>query len=154
MPELPDIVVYLESLNRRIVGQTLDRVRVRHPFLVRSFDPPLGAVEGKTVRGLQRLGKRIVWELDGELFLVLHLMIAGRLHWKPPGAKLPGKIGLAAFDFPNGTLLLTEAGTKRRASLHVVRGEADLAQHQPGGLEVLEADAAAFRDVLRGTITR
>ncbi len=149
MPELPDIVVYVECLHRRVTGRTLDRVRVAHPFLVRTFDPPLDATFGKTVRGLRRLGKRIVFEFDDELFLVLHLMIAGRLHWKPLGAKPAGKIGLAAFDFPNGTLTLTEAGTKRRASLHVVRGEAELARHQPGGLEVLEADSAAFHDVLR-----
>jgi len=149
MPELPDIVVYLEALHRRVAGRTLERVRVAHPFLVRTFDPPLDATFGKSVRALRRLGKRIVFELDGELFLVLHLMIAGRLHWKPPGAKPPGKLGLAAFDFPDGTLVLTEAGTQRRASLHVVRGEAELARHRPGGLEVLDADAAAFRDVLR-----
>src|SRR5215470_1148170 len=149
MPELPDIVVYLEALHRRVAGRTLERVRVAHPFLVRTFDPPLDATFGRTVRGLRRLGKRIVFELDGDLFLVLHLMIAGRLHWKQPGAKPPGKLGLAAFDFPDGTLLFTEAGTQRRASLHVVRGEAELARHQPGGLEVLDADAAAFREVLR-----
>src|SRR5262245_3788097 len=149
MPELPDIVVYLEALERRVAGRTLQRVRVAHPFLVRTFDPPLDATFGQTVRGLRRLGKRIVFELDGDLSLVRHLMIAGRLHWKPPGAKPPGKLGLAAFDFPGGTLILTEAGTQRRASLHVVRGAAGLAPHQPGGLEVLEADAAAFREVLR-----
>ena len=150
MPELPDIVVYVESLRKRLIGQPLERVRIAHPFLVRTFDPPLDAAFGKTVRGFRRLGKRIVFELDDNLFLVLHLMIAGRLHWKPPGTKVPGKIGLAGFDFPNGTLTLTEAGTKRRASLNVVRGEAGLAAHQPGGLEVLEANAAAFRAVLRG----
>ncbi|MDB5309775.1 MAG: DNA-formamidopyrimidine glycosylase [Gemmataceae bacterium] len=149
MPELPDIVVYLDCLHRRVARRTLERVRVAHPFLVRTFDPPLDAVHGKTVRGLRRLGKRIVFELDDDLFLVLHLMIAGRLHWKPPGAKPPGKVGLAVFDFPDGALVLTEAGTKRRASLHVVRGEAELARHQPGGLEVLDADPAAFREVLR-----
>jgi formamidopyrimidine-DNA glycosylase len=149
MPELPDIVVYVESLDRRITDRVLERVRVAHPFLVRTFDPPLDTVYGKTVRGLRRLGKRIVFEFDEELFLVLHLMIAGRLHWKPPGAKPAGKIGLAAFDFPNGTLILTEAGSKRRASLHVIRGEAELARHDPGGLEVLEADTSAFRAVLQ-----
>jgi formamidopyrimidine-DNA glycosylase len=149
MPELPDIVVYIESLERRAAVQPLERVRVAHPFLVRTFDPPLDAVFGRIVRRFRRLGKRIVFELEDEFFVVLHLMIAGRLHWKPPGAKLPAKVGLAAFDFPNGTLTLTEAGTKRRASLHVVRGEAALARHQPGGLEVLEADAAAFRAALR-----
>jgi formamidopyrimidine-DNA glycosylase len=148
VPELPDVAVYLDCLRPRVVGRTLDRVRVANPFLVRTFDPPLDAAHGKAVRGLRRLGKRIVVELDGDLFLVLHLMIAGRLHWKPPGAKPPGKVGLAAFDFPDGTLILTEAGTKRRASLHVVRGEADLARHRPAGLEVLDADPAAFRAVL------
>jgi formamidopyrimidine-DNA glycosylase len=149
MPELPDIVVYVESLDRRITGRVLERIRVAHPFLVRTFDPPLDAVSGKTVRGLRRLGKRIVFEFDDALFLVLHLMIAGRLHWKPPGAKPAGKIGLAAFDFPSGTLILTEAGSKRRASLHVVRGEAELARHDPDGLEVLDADSGAFMTVLR-----
>jgi formamidopyrimidine-DNA glycosylase len=149
VPELPDIVVYIECLDRLITGRTLDRIRVVHPFLVRTFDPPLGATFGKTVRCLRRLGKRIVFEFDDELFLVLHLMIAGRLHWKPPGAKLAGKLGLAAFDFPDGSLTLTEAGTKRRASIHVVRGAAELAKHNPGGLEVLDADAATFRAVLR-----
>jgi formamidopyrimidine-DNA glycosylase len=149
MPELPDIVVYIDALRKRVAGRTLDRVRVAHPFLVRTFDPPLDAAEGRTVRGLRRLGKRIVFELGDDLFLVLHLMIAGRLHWKQPGAKPPGKVGLAAFDFPDGTLVLTEAGTKRRASLHMVRGETELARHQPGGVEVMEADAAAFRKALR-----
>ena len=149
MPELPDIVVYIDCLRPRVAGRTLERVRISHPFLVRTFDPPLDASFGKTVRGLRRLGKRIVFELDDDLFLVLHLMIAGRLHWKPPGAKPPGKLGLAAFDFPDGTLLLTEAGSKRRASLHVVRGETELNRHDPGGLEVLDADAQAFREVLR-----
>ncbi len=148
MPELPDVVVYLECLRPRVVGQTLDRVRLTSPFLLRSVDPPPAEVEGKTVRGLRRLGKRLVFELDDELFLVLHLMIAGRLHWKPRGAKPPGKIGLAAFDFPAGALVLTEAGTKRRASLHLVRGQARLAAHQPGGLEVLDADLTAFRAAL------
>jgi formamidopyrimidine-DNA glycosylase len=150
MPELPDIVVYIDCLRPRVLGRTIERVRVTHPFLVRTYDPPLDAVFGKNVRGLRRLGKRIVFELDDDLFLVLHLMIAGRLHWKPPGAKPPGKLGLAAFDFPNGTLLLTEAGSKRRASLHVVRGEWELKRHDPGGLEVLDADGEAFREVLRG----
>jgi formamidopyrimidine-DNA glycosylase len=149
MPELPDVVVYIDCLRPRVVGRTLDRVRAVHPFLVRTFDPPLDAAHGRTVRGLRRLGKRIVFDLDDDLFLVLHLMIAGRLHWKPPGARPPGKVGLAAFDFPDGTLVLTEAGTKRRASLHVVRGEEALARHRPPGLEVLDADPAAFRAALR-----
>jgi formamidopyrimidine-DNA glycosylase len=149
MPELPDVVVYLECLQRRVVGQALHQVRLVSPFLLRSVEPPLAEAEGKTVRGLRRLGKRIVLELDSELFLVVHLMIAGRLHWKPVGAKPPGRVGLAAFDFASGTLTLTEAGTRRRASLHLVRGEGALAEHQPGGLEVLEADLAGFTAVLR-----
>jgi formamidopyrimidine-DNA glycosylase len=148
MPELPDVVVYLECLQRRVAGQTLDRVRLSSPFLLRSVEPPLARAEGRTVRGLRRLGKRIVFELGDELFLVLHLMIAGRLLWRARGAKPPGRIGLAALDFPSGTLLLTEAGTKRRASLHLVEGEAELARHQPGGLEVLDADLASFRAAL------
>jgi formamidopyrimidine-DNA glycosylase len=149
MPELPDVVVYLECLARRVVGRTLQKVRLTSPFLLRTAEPPLADAEGKAVRGLRRLGKRIVFELDGELFLVLHLMIAGRLHWKAEGAKPPGRIGLAAFDFAGGTLILTEASTKKRASLHLVRGEARLAEHQPGGLEVLDADASAFRAAVR-----
>jgi formamidopyrimidine-DNA glycosylase len=149
MPELPDIVVYLECLHRRVVGWTLCKVRLFSPFLLRSVEPPLALAEEKTVRGLRRLGKRIAFELDDELFLVLHLMIAGRLHWKAEGAKPPGKIGLAAFDFTGGTLLLTEASTKKRASLHLVQGEERLAEHQPGGLEVLDADFGAFAAGLR-----
>jgi formamidopyrimidine-DNA glycosylase len=149
MPELPDIVVYLDALHRRVVGRTLDKIRLISPFLLRSVEPPVDRAEGKTVRGLRRLGKRIVLELDDELFLILHLMIAGRLHWKERGARPPGKIGLAAFDFPNGTLTWTEAGTKKRASLHLVQGEDRLAGHQPGGLEVLDADLAAFRAALQ-----
>jgi formamidopyrimidine-DNA glycosylase len=149
VPELPDVVVYIECLRRRVVGKTLERARVVNPFLVRTYDPPLDAAEGQTVRGLRRLGKRIAFEMDGDLFLVLHLMIAGRLHWKLKGAKPPGRIGLAAFDFPDGTLILTEVGTKRRASLHVVRGEEGLAAHRPGGLEVLDADPDAVRAALR-----
>ena len=148
MPELPDVVLYLECLQPRVAGQVLEKIRVTSPFLLRSVEPPLARAEGKTVRGLRRLGKRLVFELDEQLFLVLHLMIAGRLHWKARGAKPPGRIGLAAFDFPGGTLLLTEAGTKRRASLHLVQGEDRLAEHQPGGLEVLDADLGAFRAAL------
>jgi formamidopyrimidine-DNA glycosylase len=144
MPEIPDIVVYLESLRTRIEGQTLERVRLASPFLLRSVEPPLRSVEGKKFVGLRRLGKRIVVALEPDLFLVLHLMIAGRLHWKPPGTRPPGKVGLAAFDFAPGTLTLTEAGTKKRASLHIVCGEADLATHNPGGLEVFTADVTAF----------
>ena len=148
MPELPDVVTYIDCLRPRVVGQPLMTVRLANPFLLRTFDPPIDAAFGKTVRGLRRLGKRIVFELDEDLFLVLHLMIAGRLHWKEPAAKLPGKIGAAAFDFPGGTLTLTEASPKKRASLHLVRGEAALAAHQPGGLEPLDADLAAFRAAL------
>jgi formamidopyrimidine-DNA glycosylase len=148
MPELPDITLYLECLERRIVGQPLERVRLVNPFLLRSVEPTVAAVVGKRVVGVRRLGKRIVIALESELFLVIHLMIAGRLHWKKVGAKPPGKIGLAAFDFPTGTLILTEAGSKRRASLHIVHGESDLARHNPGGLEVLDADEATFRAAL------
>ena len=148
MPELPDVVVYIEALEARIAGARLERARVASPFLLRSVDPPLTDATGRRVTGLRRLGKRIVIGLEGDLFLVLHLMIAGRLHWKPAGAKLPGKIGLAAFDFSSGTLVLTEAGTKRRAALHLVRGEAGLREHDRRGLEVLDADLAAFRDAL------
>jgi len=148
VPELPDVVVYLEALAPRIKGAVLERVRIKTPFVLRSVDPPISAVHGRRVVGLQRLGKRIVIALADDLYLVVHLMIAGRLHWRPAGAKTPGKIGLAAFDFSTGTLVLTEAGTKRRASLHVVRGEAGLAAHDPGGLEVLEADIHAFRVAL------
>jgi formamidopyrimidine-DNA glycosylase len=126
----------------------LERVRLASPFLLRTVDPPLAETTGKRILGLRRLGKRIVFSLEAELFLVLHLMIAGRLHWKERGAKVPGKVGLAAFDFPAATLTLTEAGTKKRAALHVVRGEAALAGHNPGGLEVLESDASAFREAL------
>jgi formamidopyrimidine-DNA glycosylase len=149
MPELPDVVAYLEALRPRIVGARLERVRVLHPFLLRSVQPPLSDVVGRPVTDLRRLGKRLVIVLEGERFIVLHLMIAGRLHWKAAGARPPGKIGLAAFDFSTGTLLLTEAGTKRRAALYLVQGETGLGEHDPGGLEVLETDLAAFKDVLQ-----
>jgi formamidopyrimidine-DNA glycosylase len=148
MPELPDVQVYLETLAPRIVGATLTSVRIWSPFVLRSVDPPLAQASGRLVAGLRRLGKRIVVELDGELFIVIHLMIAGRLHWRRAGAKAPGKMGLAAFDFPHGTLLMTEAGSKRRASLHLVRGSEGLREHDPGGLEVLETDLARFRVAL------
>jgi formamidopyrimidine-DNA glycosylase len=144
VPELPDVEVYLIHLRRRVVDKTLERVRVSSPFLVRSFDPPLRDVHGRTVHSVRRLGKRIVFDLDEDLHLVLHLMIAGRLRWRPPGAKSPGKLGLAAFDFPEGTLLLTEASTKKRASLHVVRGEEAVRALDPGGIEPLEADRVDF----------
>ncbi|HKV56563.1 MAG TPA: DNA-formamidopyrimidine glycosylase family protein [Candidatus Binataceae bacterium] len=149
MPELPDIVVYIDALNRRIVGRTLERVRLASPFLLRTVDPPLKTVEGKQVRELRRLGKRIAIGLDGDLWLVLHLMIAGRLHWKEHGVKLSRPRGLAAFDFSNGALLLTEAGTRKRASLHLVAGHAALRALAPDALEVLDADLDRFAAVLR-----
>jgi formamidopyrimidine-DNA glycosylase len=148
MPELPDITVYIEALEARVVGQTLERTRIAKPFLLRSVDPPISAANGKRVTGVRRMGKRIVLELEDDLFLVIHLMIAGRLRWVAAGAKVPGKLGLAAFDFPNGTLILTEAGSKRRASLWLVRGEPSLEQFERGGLEVLDADLARFRERL------
>jgi formamidopyrimidine-DNA glycosylase len=148
MPELPDIEVYREHLRRRVVGQPLAKVRVANPFLVRSFDPPMREAEGKRVAGIGRMGKRLVFHLEHDLHLVLHLMIAGRLRWREAGAKIPGKLGLAGFDFPNGTLLLTEAGSKRRASLHLVRGDDALGALDPGGIEVMTASLAAFREAL------
>jgi formamidopyrimidine-DNA glycosylase len=148
VPELPDIVVYLDCLAPRIVGQRLERMQIRNPFLLRTVDPAPAEVEGKLVTGLRRLGKRIVIECEGGVFLVIHLMIAGRLQWKPAGAKPPGKVGLAAFQFGTGTLILTEAGSKRRASLHLVRGEAGLTALDPGGLEVLSAALKHFRAAL------
>jgi formamidopyrimidine-DNA glycosylase len=148
MPELPVVVVYIEALERRIVGQMLRRIRLASPFLLRSVDPPLSEAYRKKVLGLRRIGKRIVFELEGDLYLIINLMISGRFHWKPAGAKVPGKLGLAAFDFPTGTLILTEAGTKKRASLHLVRGEEALREHGRSGLEVLDADLASFREAL------
>ena len=148
MPEYPDIIVYLERLQPHVKGHVLEDIRLASPFLLRTVDPPLANAEGKRVQDLRRLGKRIVLCLESELFLVLHLMIAGRLHWKERGAKLTRKVGLAAFDFPSGTLTLTEAGTKKRASLHLLRGEKALADLDPGGLEVLETDEATFRAAL------
>jgi len=144
MPELPDIAAYMSALNERIVGQTLERVRIGSPFLLRTAAPPISEAEGHEVKELRRIGKRVAVGLDNELWLVLHLMIAGRLHWRPKGAKLSGRNNLAAFDFPNGSLVLTEAGTKRRASLHVVKGEEDLRNTDPGGIEVFDSDLAAF----------
>jgi formamidopyrimidine-DNA glycosylase len=144
MPELPDITLYLEQLAPRVLNQPLERIVVRNPFVVRSVDPPINEAAGKRVLGLRRLGKRIVFELEGGLFLVVHLMIAGRFRWKPPGTKPPGKVGLAAFEFPSGVLLLTEAGTKRRASIHLVSGAERLREFERGGLEVLESDRDSF----------
>jgi formamidopyrimidine-DNA glycosylase len=145
VPELPDVTVYVECLAARCVGQTLERVRVVGPSLLRSVDPPLSAAEGKRVLGVRRLGKRIVIELEGELFLIFHLMIAGRFRWRARGAKATRKNGLASLDFPAGTLILTEASTQKRATLHLVRGESALAEHDPGGLEVLDATLEEFR---------
>jgi formamidopyrimidine-DNA glycosylase len=136
VPEYPDIELYLHALRSRVIGQALTRVRLASPFLVRSIEPPLEACAGRHVIGLRRLGKRVVFELDGDYYLVIHLMIAGRFRWREPGAKVPGKVGLAAFDFPNGTLLLTEAGSQRQASLYAVRGSEALTAHDPGGAEV------------------
>jgi len=149
MPELPDVVVYIEALEERVLGQRLLAVRLRSPFVLRSVVPPIASAGGRAVRGIRRLGKRIVLDLEGDLFLVIHLMIAGRLHWKPVGAKIPGRLGLAAFDFPVGTLLLTEAGSKKRASLHLVSGAPALEAFERGGIEVLEADPTAFGEALR-----
>src|SRR5262245_44036091 len=168
MPELPDVTVYVEALAARIAGQRLEGVRVASPFLLRSVDPPLSTAAGRLVASVRRLGKRIVISLEGDLHLVLHLMIAGRLHWRPGPAPegrgagtartasgagsrpwpIPGRIGLAAFDFSNGAVVLTEAGTKKRAALHLVEGETALRQLDAGGVEVLEADLAAFRTAL------
>jgi len=148
VPELPDIVVYIEALEKRILHQTLDQVRLVSPFLLRTADPPLRAVEGKRVRELRRIGKRIAIGMEDELWLVLHLMIAGRLHWRDRGVKVARPHGLAAFDFPNGSLLLTEAGSKKRASLHVLRGEDGLKKVDPGGLEVLSANLKTFSAAL------
>ena len=148
MPELPDIALYLHALAPRVVGRRLERVRVASPFVLRTADPPVADLAGREVREVRRLGKRIVLGFEGDYFAVLHLMIAGRLHWKAADAAVPRRRGLAAFDFPNGVLLLTEAGTKHRASLHVVRGATALAAHDPGGLDVLGATLAQFRAAL------
>ena len=148
MPELPDISAYLTALEPRILGQLLEHVRLASAFLLRTADPPVSSVEGRTVRALDRVGKRIAIGLDGDLWLVLHLMIAGRLHWRAPRAKLAGRNNLAAFDFPSGSLVLTEAGSKRRASLHVLRGREALQSIDPGGIDVLGCDLTAFRAAL------
>jgi len=148
MPELPDITSYITALEERVVGQTLERVRLGSVFLLRTVDPPLTAVEGRAVRQLRRIGKRIAIGVEEQIWLVLHLMIAGRLHWKAAGAKLAGRNALAAFDFANGSLVLTEAGSKRRASLYVVRGEEALNAMNPGGVEVFETDLEGFRAAL------
>jgi formamidopyrimidine-DNA glycosylase len=149
MPEYPDVTVYLECLAPRVLQQPLEKVRIGSPFVLRSVEPPIDQVEGKRVIGLRRIGKRLVLAMEGENFVVIHLMIAGRLRWRPAGTAIPKKLGLAAFDFPTGTLLLTEAGTKKRASLTLVHGEAALASIHRGGLEVMEASLAEFAEAVR-----
>jgi formamidopyrimidine-DNA glycosylase len=148
MPELPDIAAYISALEARILGQPIERVRLTSPFLLRTALPPVADAEGRVVRELRRIGKRIAIGVEGDLWLVLHLMIAGRLHWRPPQAKLSGRQSLAAFDFPNGSLVLTEAGTKRRASLHMIIGEAGLRSVDPGGIDIFTSDLASFRAAL------
>src|SRR5882724_8804090 len=148
MPELPDIAAYITALETRIIAQPLDRVRLASPFLLRTAQPPIKNVEGRVVRELRRIGKRIAIGVEGDLWLVLHLMIAGRLHWRAPGAKLAGRNSLAAFDFPNGSLVLTEAGTKHRASLHVFAGEEDLRSIDPGGIDIFTSNLGSFREAL------
>lgn len=148
MPELPDIAAYISALESRIAGQPLEHVRLASAFLLRTAQPPIANVEGHAVREIRRIGKRIALGFDNDLWLVLHLMIAGRLHWKPPNAKLAGRNSLAAFDFPAGSLVLTEAGSKRRASLHVLSGEEALGAIDPGGIEVFSSDLHAFRNAL------
>lgn len=148
MPELPDITIYIEALESRLLNQPLEKIRLGNPFLLRTFEPPIRSAEGKKVVGFQRIGKRIIFELEGELFLVFHLMITGRFHWKKRGIAVPRKYGHAAFDFPMATLLLTEMGTKKRASLHLVQGRENLLAHDPGGLEIFVADLASFRAAL------
>ena len=148
MPELPDVLLYIEALKTRVLDQPLEHVRLASPFVVRSVAPPISAIHGRRVRGLRRLGKQIVLEFEGGLFLIVHLMIAGRFQWKERGAKIPGKLGLVAFDFPSGTLLLTEAGSKKRASLNLVAGERELAAFDRGALEVLGSTPDSFREAL------
>jgi formamidopyrimidine-DNA glycosylase len=148
MPELPDIAAYISALEPRIVGQPIKRVRLASPFLLRTVEPPIADVEGRIVRQLRRIGKRIAIGVEGDLWLVLHLMIAGRLHWRTPETRFSGRQSLAAFDFPNGSLVLTEAGTKRRASLHVVTGEEGLRSVDPGGVDIFASDLASFRAAL------
>ena len=148
MPELPDVQVYLEALERRIVGETLQKVRVVSPSVLRTYDPPLSAVENRTVVALRRIGKRIVWDMGDQLFVIIHLMVAGRFAWTAPGAAIPRKVGLAAFDFAQGSLLLREAATRKRAGLWIVRGEDTLAEHDRGGVEPLEVSLAEFSEAL------
>ena len=148
MPELPDVELYLHALRPRIVGQRLRRLRLASPFLLRSVDPPVAAIEGRVVRGVRRVGKRIVWSMDSGVCVVIHLMIAGRFRWRASDAAIPRKAGLAAFDFDTGTLLLTEAGSRRRASLHIVAGEGEVEEMNPGGIEVLPASREAFEEAI------
>jgi formamidopyrimidine-DNA glycosylase len=148
MPEFPDVTVYIEALSERVLNRPIQNIRLGSPFILRSFDPPIKDAEGKKILGLRRFGKRIVFELEDDLFFIVHLMIAGRFHWKPKGAKIARKYGQAAFDFANGTLLLTEAGTKKRASMYLVRGAAALREHSPGGLEIFDASLDQFRERL------
>ena len=148
MPELPDVLLYIHALEPRVVGETVEKVRLASPFLLRSVEPPIQEAENRKVLGLRRLGKRIVFELEDDIFLVFHLMIVGRFRWRPPRARIPGKLGLAAFDLSSGTLVLTEAGSVKRASLHVVSGVGNLSRHDPGGIEVLECGLEDFRRVL------
>jgi formamidopyrimidine-DNA glycosylase len=148
MPELPDITAYLHALDSRIVGKTLQKIRLASPFLLRTVQPPVASAEGRVVEKLSRIGKRIAIGLEGDLWLVLHLMIAGRLHWRPPVAKLGGRQNLSAFDFADGTLVLTEAGSKHRAALHVISGEQNLSTLDAGGIDVFAADLASFRGAL------
>jgi formamidopyrimidine-DNA glycosylase len=149
MPELPDVELYLAALRPRVVGHTIERVRLASPFFVRTFDPPIGTLEGRRVLALRRMGKRLVWSLDDDLFAIIHLMIAGRFRWLARAAAIPGKVGLAAFDFDHGSLIVTEAGTRKQASLHVVRGAAAVAAVDPGGAELSDLSAAQFGALLR-----
>jgi len=148
VPELPEVTAYVEALERKIVGHTLKQARIRSPSLLKTYEPPISSIEGKHVRGIRRIGKRIVWQLDAEFFLVFHLMLAGRMRWKERGVKIPKKWGHAAFDFPDGAILLTEAGSKKRASLHLVEGEEALVHFERGGTEPLSADLDEFRAAL------
>src|SRR5262249_44688696 len=148
MPELPDIAAYIKALEARVIGQPIARVRLASPFLLRTVEPPLAEANGRVVRELRRIGKRIAVGVDGDLWMVLHLMIVGRMHWRQPRAKLGGRQNLAAFDLPNGSLVLTEAGSKRRASLHVLKGEEGLRSVDPGGIEIFASDLHAFRAAL------
>jgi formamidopyrimidine-DNA glycosylase len=148
VPELPDVELYIHALRSRVVGSAIERVRIGNPFIVRTFDPPIASIEGLRIQGIGRLGKRLVFSLDHELFLIVHLMIAGRFRWRERGAAIPAKVGMIALDFADGTLLMTEQGAKRQASIHLVRGAAAVREHDPGGLDVFAADLRAFADRL------